>query len=103
MTLYTFQADDGQTIDLPFSMAEVPSIGEKVDVDGRKYTRIFCGSVATGMIAQHSKYPYLSNSLSPLATHGAKNIRVKSGKHKVLIESQRHEREVMASNDLVKD
>ena len=103
MPIYTFQSDDGQTQDLPFSMAEVPRIGERVEIDGVLFRRIFCGRVGEGTIAMRGKYPYLSHSLSPCRVHGAKNIHVKGGKAKVLIESAKHEREVMARNDLVRE
>jgi hypothetical protein len=103
MPLYTFQAKDGQTIDLPFGMAEVPSIGEEVEVDGRIYTRIFCGRVGEGTIIQRGKYPYTSSSLNPAETRGAQIVSTKRGKDKVLIESARHEKEVAAINGLVKD
>lgn len=85
-------------------MAEVPSIGDSLTVDEVEFKRIFCGIIADGTIAQHSKYPYLSSALGFQNTSGAKIIRTRdTGMPKVMIESQKHEREVMARNDLVKD
>ena len=103
MILYTFQADDGQTIDLPFESKDVPSIGETVEVEGVTYRRVFCGRVGDGTIQQHAKYPYTSNYLNPAAIKGASIVKTATGKKKILIKSAKHEREVMARNDLVKE
>ena len=104
--LYTFKAKDGETIDLLFPMAKVPSIGKTVEVKGKTYTRIFCGVIAGGIIAMRSKYPYISHSLPPMATHGVDTINVNRGKGrgkaKVVIKSRKHEEVVMAKNDLVR-
>jgi len=103
--IYVFRAEDGEEIELPFNMADVPSIGDTVDVDGKAFRRIFCGIIGKGTIAQKSKYPYLSSHMDPTpgSVKGAKTVRTARGKPKVLIESRAHEREVMARNDLVAD
>lgn len=103
MILYTFQNNDGITVDLPFDPDEVPSIGETVLVDDVPYRRLFCGRVGTGTIAMHSKYPYASSALSPASIRGAPIVTLPSGKKKVLIKSVKHEREIMARNGLVKE
>lgn len=71
-------------------------------IDGRKVTRVPCISevqiVAPG---KWTGYPYVSNRL-PTTIKGCK--MVKSGSRlKPLIESERHEKKVMAMNDLVRD
>ncbi len=103
--IYVFRAEDGEEVELPFTMAEAPIIGETVDVDGKTFTRVFCGMIGGGIIAQHSKYPYLSSSMDPTpgSVKGGIIVRTKRGKQKVLIKSRKHEREVMAANDLVED
>ena len=103
--IYVFRAEDGEEVELPFSMAEAPSIGETVDVDGKAFRRVFCGRIGDGTITMRSKYPYLSSHMDPTpgSVKGASIVQTRRGKTKVLIESPQHEREVMARNDLVAD
>lgn len=103
MPIYSFQAEDGEIIDRVYSMAEAPSIGSVLEVDGKAFKRVFCGTVGDGTIAQRSKYPYLSSSLSAKMP-GANVVRdPRSGKLKPEIRSRKHENELMARHGLVRD
>ncbi len=105
MMRYVFRAEDGEEVELPFEMDEAPTIGETVEVDGKTFKRVFCGMIGVGIIAMHSKYPYLSSHMDPTpgSVKGGITVQTKRGKAKVLIKSKKHEREVMARNDLVAD
>ena len=63
--IYVFRAEDGEEVELPFTMAEAPLIGETVEVDGKTFKRVFCGRVGISIIAMHGKYPYLSSHMDP--------------------------------------
>ncbi len=106
--IYTFEAEDGEKLDLVYPPAEVPSIGEWICVpmrpnDGRgtRFRRTFSGRIGEGTIAQRNKYPYVSNAHAP-GLPGTKTV-YKNGKAKPLIESARHEREICAMNNMVRD
>lgn len=105
MPLYSFAATDGSRTDIFYRMADAPSIGTEVLVDGKPFKRVFCGLIGDGTMAQHALYPYVSNSLSP-NIRGAKKVREKLKgnkgwtREKPLIRSRKHEREVQAMNDL---
>lgn len=103
--MYVFRAEDGTEVELPFTMADVPSIGDTVEVDGKTFRRVFCGHGGDHITVQHSKFPYLSSTMDPTpgSVKGGITVRTKRGKDKVLIKSRKHEREVMARNDLVED
>lgn len=110
MPEYTFLNEQtGERFDLFYHMAEVPTIGEEIIHNGQVLRRVassrFHGK--TGALGHLDIYPYVSNSL-PTTVQGCKMVRErrKDGKlsrPKPLIRSERHEREVMARNNLVKD
>lgn len=41
MPLYTFESIDGQVQDFFYTMAEVPRLGDEVEIDGKKWKRVF--------------------------------------------------------------
>jgi hypothetical protein len=41
MPLYVFQSEDGRFDDLFYTMAEVPSVGTEIEIDGIKWRRVF--------------------------------------------------------------
>lgn len=107
MPLYTFQSADGEAREIAFSMRDAPATGEQIDIDGKVFTRVPDLPQLSGVERKTWGYPRLSNSL-PTTTNGCKMVRQKKAngtysRPKPLIESQRHEREVMARNDLVRD
>ncbi len=108
MPLYDFQSDAGDIIEMAFSMREVP---ESIEQDGRIYRKIITSlPQLSGLDTARNrgeKYPYVSNRLPP-TIDGCKTVRTRRkdgtmGRPKPLIESRKHEREVMARNDLVRE
>jgi hypothetical protein len=102
LPVYVFRAKDGTIAEIHYAMADVPSIGAEIDVDGVKYTRIPSFKVGEGRINRTNLYPYVSNALPP-TTEGCKMVRGKRGRMKPVIESAKHEREVAARHGLTKD
>ena len=103
MAIYVFQSVDGEQIDRVYPMEKAPTIGSLLILDGKEYRRIPSFLIGTGTIAQHGKYPYLSSAL-PTTVKGCKMASKRpGGRKKPLIESQKHERDMMARYDLVKD
>jgi hypothetical protein len=82
-------------------MAEVPSIGEEIEIAGVKYARIPAFKIAEGQISRSNTYPYVSRALPP--TVSGCRFTGKGRSKKPIIESARHEREVAARHGYVKD
>jgi hypothetical protein len=102
MPIYLFRTEDGELVEHHFPSRKAPRIGKTVMIGGQRCTRAPSFRVGTAPESK-SNYPYLSNSL-PRTTKGCKmKADPKTGRKKPLIESRRHEREVMAKNDLVKE
>jgi hypothetical protein len=99
--LYLFDGTD-ETIEVNQRMSE-PALAQ---IDGRKVSRIICPPQLCGVERKTWGYPYVSNAL-PTTIKGCKMVQQKNkngslSRPKPLIESRRHEREVMARNDLVR-
>jgi hypothetical protein len=97
--LYQFTGTD-ETTEVVQSMRD----DHLVEIDGRKVERIICRPELAGVSRTTWGYPYVSNAL-PTTLQGCKMVRQKKkngtfSRPKPLIQSQRHEREVMARNDL---
>ncbi len=100
MPLYSYRyTDTDELVDVYQSMKD-----EKLIIlGGRPVVRQFTPPMLTGIEARTDGYPRLSNSL-PTTIRGVKLVAdPKSGRLKPLITSRRHEREVMAKNDLVRE
>lgn len=94
--LYSFTNPQGETVELQYSMKDVPSIGETVLVDGEVMTRV-CSEFVIDDAHNRNQFPYLSNSL-PRNLAGAKC----DAKGRPIITSKKNEREIMARHDYVK-
>lgn len=98
MPSYSFLNEStGEQSELWFAMADAPSIGSTVSIDGIEYVRVV-GDYQIDTGANRSQYPYVSNSL-PKNLSGMKADR----NGKPVIMSKRHEREVMAQHGYVKE
>jgi hypothetical protein len=95
---YEFQDSDGNLIELDYPMREAPSIGSIIEHEGRRLTRVPSLSVQVDPATNRSQYPYVSQAL-PRNLAGCKTA--KGGKP--IVESKRHEREIMARHGYVKD
>lgn len=95
---YEFLDDSGNVVEIEMLMREAPSIGSIIEHNGVRLTRIPSTSVQVDPAANRSQYPYVSHAL-PRNLSGCKTMR--GGKP--IIESKRHEREVMARHGYVKD
>jgi hypothetical protein len=96
--IYEFQDLEGNVVELHFSMKEVPSIGCIITRDGKELTRIASTTVQVDPATNRSQYPYVSQCL-PRNLAGCKTFR----NGKPIVESKRHEREIMARHGYVKD
>lgn len=94
---YEFTDESGNVVEIDMSMREAPSIGSIIERDGRRLTRI-ASAMQVDPGTNRSQYPYVSNSL-PRKLAGCKTTR--SGKP--IVESKRHEREIMARHGYEKD
>lgn len=95
---YEFEDEDGKIVEISMSMAEAPSIGSIIHRDGRALRRIASVSVQVDPAANRSQYPYVSNALP----RNLAGCRVDS-KGKPIVESRRHEQEIMARHGYAKD
>ena len=95
--IYEFLDIDGKLVELTYSMKEVPSIGCIINLDGKELKRVASNSVQVDPATNRPQYPYVSaclpRNLSGCKTQGGKPI----------VESKRHEREIMARHGYVKD
>tara|TARA_R100000700_G_C3077513_1_gene84769 strand:+ start:71 stop:373 length:303 start_codon:yes stop_codon:yes gene_type:complete len=100
MPVYLFETEDGQRVESFFSSNDVPSIGDKIDIDGITCTRLPSFVLDTAGIARKThQYPYVSRAL-PRNMPGVGNYD-KQGRP--IIRSQQHEKNVAAQHDLVKE
>lgn len=94
---YEFRRADGTIVERVFPMGKAPSIGATIrDEDGSELTRIASSAQVDGR-PMDSMYPYVSHALSR-NLRGCKTDRV----GRPIIESKKHEREVMARHNLVR-
>lgn len=84
-------------MEIEMPMRDAPAIGSIIVRDGKELTRIPSLSVQVDPATNRSQYPYISNAL-PRNLEGCKTIRGKP-----VIESKRHEREIMSRHGYVKD
>jgi len=95
---YEFLDSDGNVVEISMLMRDAPSIGSIITHEGRTLTRIASTSVQVDPGANRSQYPYVSHAL-PRRLQGCKTDR----KGKPIVESKRHEREIMARHGFEKD
>lgn len=95
---YEFTDPDGNLVEIDMPMRDAPSIGSIIEHNGMRLTRIPSTSVQVDPASNRSQYPYVSHAL-PRNLSGCK-VAVGG---KPIIESKRHEREVMARHGYVKD
>jgi len=95
---YEFEDEEGIIHEISMPMSEAPSIGSIIHRDGRLMRRIASLSVQVDTGTVRSQYPYVSNAL-PRNLAGCKVDRL----GKPIVESKRHEREIMARHDYAKD
>jgi hypothetical protein len=95
---YEFSDSDGNVIEIDMPMRDAPSIGSIIVCDGKELTRIPSMSVQVDPATNRSQYPYVSQAL-PRNLAGCKTA--KGGKP--IVESKRHEREIMSRHGYVKD
>jgi hypothetical protein len=95
---YEFQDPDGNVVEIDMPMRDAPSIGSIIERDGVRLTRVPSLSVQVDPATNRSQYPYVSQAL-PRNLAGCKTA--KGGKP--IVESKRHEREIMSRHGYVKD
>ncbi len=95
--IYEFLDQNCNHVELSMSMAEAPSIGAIITHEGRTLTRIASFMQIDPATNRH-QYPYVSTSL-PRRLSGCKV----TGQGKPIIESKRHERNIMAQHGFEKD
>lgn len=99
MPIYLFKDEDNNDVEHIFTSDETPKIGEQVMIDGKLCTRRASFLIdSAGIERKTHKYPYVSRSLCR-NSDGCKHT--KTGQP--IITSQKHEREVAARHDMVKD
>ena len=97
--IYDFVNDTtGKTVELHYSMADVPSIGEIIEHEGERLRRIAGCQIDAGIDAKVHGYPYLSSSL-PRNLKGCDTNR----QGKPIVTSRRHEREVISRHGYSRD
>jgi len=96
--IYEFKDKDGNVVEIAMPMAKAPPIGGIINHEGLELTRIASLSVQVDPATNRSQYPYVSNAL-PRNLSGCKT----DGKGKPIVESKRHEREIMSRHGYVKD
>lgn len=98
MPMYSFVDEStGESVELHYSMANAPSIGTTVEVDGRRLTRVV-SDYQVDDARNRSQYPYVSSSL-PRNLEGCTT----NSQGKPVIMSRRHEKEVMARHGYEKE
>lgn len=97
--IYDFVNDiTGKTVELHYSMANVPSIGEVIEHEGEKLRRISCCQIDAGMAAKVHGYPYVSSAL-PRNLEGCGT----NGQGKPIVTSRNHERELRSRHGYSRD
>lgn len=94
---YEFLDSDGNVVELTMPMSDAPSIGDTIVRDGKALLRI-ASLVQVDPATNRSQYPYVSHAL-PRRLPGCRT----DAKGKPIIESKRHERNVMARHGFEKD
>ena len=94
---YEFTDTDGNIVEIEMSMRDAPSIGSIIERDGRLLTRI-ASAMQVDPGTNRSQYPYVSNAL-PRRLEGCRSTPA----GKPIVESKRHERELMARHGYEKD
>jgi hypothetical protein len=95
---YEFQDQSGNVVEIDMPMRDAPSIGSIIEHEGTLLTRIASMSVQVDPAVNRSQYPYVSHALPRNLSGCSKYVGGKP-----IIESKRHEREVMARHGYVKD
>lgn len=98
MMLYEFIDEDDNVVEINLPMRDAPSIGSIIQHDGRTLTRIPSVSVQVDPATNRSQYPYLSHAL-PRKLDGCRTDH----RGRPIVESKRHEREIMARHGFEKD
>lgn len=94
---YEFLDSEGNVVELDMRMGDAPAIGDIITHDGRELRRVASIPQVDPGTNRH-QYPYVSHAL-PRRMAGCKTTR----EGKPIIESKRHERNVMAQHGLAKD
>lgn len=94
--LYPFEADDGEQIELYYSMNDAPKIGEVVDVNGKPFKRVFSN---LPVVHDYKWEPYASRQL-PRWHKGHKKFNKKG---MPVFETRQQEREFAAKWDYVRE
>jgi len=97
MMIYEFLDKDNNLVEISLSMRDAPSIGCTIEHEGRKLTRI-ASAVQVDPATNRSQYPYLSHAL-PRKLDGCRTDH----RGRPIIESKRHEREIMSRHGFEKD
>lgn len=95
--IYEFTDKSGNIVEITMTMACAPAIGTTITHEGKKLTRIASTSVQLDSGANRSQYPYVSTAL-PRNLAGCKSVGGKP-----LVESKRHERNIMSQHGFEKD
>lgn len=97
MPLYPFISESGEVYEVSYSMRDAPSIGDIIELDGKKLTRIVSNfTVDPG--TNRNQYPYVSTAL-PRKLEGCPT----NAQGKPIIMSRRHERNIAAMHGYAKD
>lgn len=94
---YEFTDEHGNLVEVDLPMSQAPSIGTAITHEGRRLVRI-PSAVQVDPASNRSQYPYVSSAL-PRNLEGCRTTR--GGKP--IIESKRHERNIMAQHGFEKD
>lgn len=99
MMIYEFtDIKTGKIVEINLPMRDAPAIGSIIEHDGRRLARIPSVSVQVDPATNRSQYPYVSHAL-PRKLTGCKTDR----RGRPIVESRRHEREIMARHGYEKD
>tara|TARA_R100001594_G_scaffold67913_2_gene102221 strand:+ start:919 stop:1221 length:303 start_codon:yes stop_codon:yes gene_type:complete len=100
MPIYLFVNEKGQEVESFFSSDSAPRIGDEVEIDGSKCTRVASFILdSAGIERKTHKYPYVSRAL-PRNLPGVENYD-KQGRP--VIKSQSHEKNVAARHNMIKE
>ena len=91
MPVYQFISADGQVEERYYaSHRKAPSVGRKITIGGRKFTRIISGGLSTALAYDFNSYPKVSSSL-PNWCDGADHVKDGREAGKPIIVSRKHE------------
>ena len=94
---YEFLDPDQNVVEISMSMADAVSIGDNIMHNGQQLTRIASMVQVDGGMCR-SQYPYASTAL-PRKLEGCKHTPL----GKPIVQSKRHEREIMSRHGFEKD